>query len=359
MQARTLYDGALGETRSSVNLPAKSKPSINDVARLAGVSTATVSRSLNEPGKVSRATLESVRSAVDRLGYTPHFGGRALASNKSNTVGALIPTMDNAIFARGLQALQETLAEASITLLIATTGYDPFREYQQIQSLLSRGVDGLMLIGTARPERTYALLAQQDVPVVLAWTFDPDSQYPCVGFDNQSAAVDLANLVLDHRHREIAMIAGISRGNDRAAERIKGVRSAMAARRLELRTDHLIEAPYNLDSAAEAMATLLALPTPPTAIICGNDVLAVGAMLHAKKAGLSVPADLSIVGFDNIDLASVTDPGLTTVHVPHRRMGQAAAELLLALNNGAEEVDGLEFQPELVVRESLAAPPDR
>ncbi len=334
----------------------KSKPSINDVARLAGVSTATVSRSLNEPGKVSRATLESVRNAVERLGYTPHFGGRALASNKSNTVGALIPTVDNAIFARGLQALQETLAEAGITLLIATTGYDPLREYQQIQSLLSRGVDGLMLIGTARPERTYALLARQSVAVVLAWTFDPNSEYPCVGFDNRSAAADLANLVLDYRHKKIAMIAGISRGNDRAADRIKGVRSALSARRLGLPQDHLIEAPYNLQDAAEAMATLMALPTRPTAVICGNDVLAVGAMMHAKRAGLSVPGDVSIVGFDDIDLASVTDPALTTVHIPHRRMGVAAAEVLLALNSGAEDISGVEFQPELVTRASLAGP---
>ena len=100
----------------------KIKPSIQDVARLAGVSTATVSRTLNEPRKVKRLTLESVRNAVDELGYTPHFGGRALASNKSNTIGALIPTMENAIFARGLQALQETLAEAGVTLLIATSG---------------------------------------------------------------------------------------------------------------------------------------------------------------------------------------------------------------------------------------------
>ena len=338
-------------------MSAKSKPSINDVARLAGVSTATVSRSLNDPGKVSRSTLENVRNAVERLDYTPHFGGRALASNKSNTVGALIPTMDNAIFARGLQALQETLADAGVTLLIATTGYDPQREYEQIQALLRRGVDGLMLIGTSRPERTYALLSRQDLPVVITWSYDPDSMYPCVGFDNQSAAVELTKLVLDHGHRRIAMIAGVSNGNDRAADRIKGVRGALTAHRLTLPDDYIIETPYNLEDAATAMEALMALPSRPTAVICGNDVLAAGALMHAKKAGITVPVDVSIVGFDNIDLASVTDPPLTTVHVPHRRMGQAAAELLLALNSGEANVTGVEFQPELVLRGSLARPP--
>ena len=223
--------------------------------------------------------------------------------------------------------------------------------------MLSRGVDGLMLIGTARPERTYALIAQQGVPVVIAWTFNPNSEYPCVGFDNRSAAANLANLVLDHGHKKIAMIAGISRGNDRVADRISGVRSALRARRLELHEDHLIEAPYQFDDGAKAMEALMALPMRPTAVICGNDVLAVGALTYAKKqAGLSVPADVSIVGFDDIDIASVTDPALTTVHVPHRRMGQAAAELLLTLNKGAQDSIGVEFQPELVLRDSLAGP---
>ena len=335
----------------------KTKPSIQDVARLAGVSTATVSRTLNEPRKVKRLTLESVRNAVDELGYTPHFGGRALASNKSNTIGALIPTMDNSIFARGLQALQETLAEAGVTLLIATSSYDPLREYAQIQTLLSRGVDGLLLIGTTRPERTYALLDQQNVPVVIAWSYKSESEHLCVGFNNRTAAANLTSHVRDFGHRQVAMIAGISQGNDRASDRIKGVRQALRKRGLKLAPDALIETPYNFEEAAQAMATLMALKVPPTAVICGNDVLAAGAVMSAKQMAISVPGDVSIVGFDDIDLASVTEPSLTTVRVPHRRMGRAAAELLLAIGRGEDDLSSIEFQPELVMRHSLAAPP--
>lgn len=337
-------------------LPFRSKPSIDDVARLAGVSTATVSRSLNEPHRVKRATLETVRNAVDELGYTPHFGGRALASNKTNTIGALIPTMDNAIFARGLQALQETLAQAGVTLLVATSGYDPIREAEQIRALLGRGVDGLLLIGTARPEKTYTLLKRHNVPIVIAWSFRLDSVHPCVGFDNCAAAVKVTDCVLDFGHRRIAMIAGISRGNDRAADRIEGVHRALSARGLVLATGHLIEAPYDLQDATSAMETLMALEPRPTAVICGNDVLAAGALMYAKRAGISVPTDVSVVGFDNIDLASVVDPPLTTLHVPHWRMGQTAAELLLALRNGAENVTSVEIQTELVMRQSLGPP---
>ena len=337
-------------------MPFKLKPSIDDVARLAGVSTATVSRSLNEPHRVKPVTLKRVRSAVDQLGYTPHFGGRALASNKTNTIGALIPTMDNAIFARGLQALQETLAQAGVTLLVATSGYDPIREAEQIRALIGRGIDGLMLIGTARPKKTYTLLKQHNIPVVIAWSFSTDSIYPCVGFDNSAAAIKITDAVLDFGHRQVAMIAGISEGNDRATDRIQGVRNALTARGVALEPSHLIEIPYNLQDAISAMEALMGLNPRPTAVICGNDVLAAGALMYAKCAGISVPTDVSVVGFDNIDLAMVTDPPLTTLNVPHRRMGQTAAELLLALRNGAKNVTGVEFQPEQVVRKSLGPP---
>ncbi len=332
------------------------KPSIDDVARLAGVSTATVSRSLNSPDRVRPETLQAVNKAIEELGYMPHFGGRALASNKTNTIGAIIPTMDNAIFALGLQALEERLAAAGKTLLVASSGYDPARESSQIRSMLGRGIDGLMLIGEARPEATYAWLARSEVPTVIAWMFRKNCPYPCVGFDNRAGAVKMAELVLDHGHRRIAMIAGISEGNDRASERIEGVRSALSRQGLELAEGHLIEAGYGFSHAAAAMEALMALNPRPTAVVCGNDVLAVGALLHAKKIGLSVPGDLSIVGYDDIDLAAVVDPPLTTLRVPHRRMGDAAASLLLAMSEPNANAEGIEFETEPVIRGSLGPP---
>ncbi|MGI9387410.1 MAG: LacI family DNA-binding transcriptional regulator [Methyloligellaceae bacterium] len=334
----------------------KPKPSIDDVARLARVSTATVSRSLNEPERVKRETLEAVRNAVEELGYTPHFGGRALASNKTNTIGAIIPTMDNAIFARGIQALEETLAQAGVTLLVATSGYDPLREAEQIKTMLGRGIDGLMLIGEARPEETYTLVERQTVPVVLAWTFRRRSEHLCVGFDNRKAASMITEHVLDLGHSRVAMIAGVAEGNDRAAQRIAGVRRALESRGLTLLADHLIEVKYDRIEAAAAMEKLMALPVRPTAIMCGNDVLAVGALMYARDAGITVPTDVSVVGFDNIDLASVVEPPLTTVQVPHRRMGKTAAELLLALCYRREKAASVEFETELVIRESLGPP---
>lgn len=331
-------------------------PTLQDVARHAQVSTATVSRCLNLPGQVRAETRARVEAAVAKLGYTPHFGARALASNRTNTIGAIIPTMENAIFARGLQALEDTLFAKGVTLLVATSHYDVVRESEQIRALLGRGVDGLVLIGQARPPETYLLLEQRRVPFVLAWVSQGSTPYRCVGFDNREAARAMAKHVLRFGHRRIAMIAGVTAWNDRASARIDGVREGLAAAGLSLDPPYLIEAPYTLEAGAAAAGTLMALPSAPTAIICGNDVLAAGAVCGLRERGWRVPDDVSVVGFDDIDLAVAVTPALTTVHVPHRRMGQVAGDLLHRIVCGKDPGDGLAIETEVVERASLAAP---
>lgn len=335
----------------------KSVPTLADVARMAGVSTATVSRALNTPDLVRADTHARVKAAVDHLGYTPHFGGRALASNRTQTVGAVIPTMESAIFARGLQAMQEELTAADVTLLVATSNYDPKQEAEQIRTLLGRGIDGLILIGEARASAIYEMLERRGAPFVLVWTWRADCPWPCVGFDNRAAAYAMAERVLAAGHRRIAMIAGITDGNDRAERRVAGVREALEARGLTLDAGNLIEAAYALDAGAEAARRLLSASPRPTAIICGNDVLAAGALAAVRELGLSVPGDVSVTGFDDIDLAKVVEPPLATVHVPHRRMGQLAAKGLLRLCAG--EADGIRecFETRIVENRSLASPP--
>ena len=152
------------------------------------------------------------------------------------------------------------------------------------------------------------------------------------------------------------MISGVTRGNDRAAERVEGVRGALAKAGIDQASLRLVEVHYSLDAAGRAIDTLLTDASPPTAVICGNDVLAAGAVLRAKEQGLQVPNDISIVGFDDIELASVIEPKLTTVHVPHRRMGTAAAECLLEMNARQQTVQGREFTTEIVERDSLGPP---
>ncbi|MEM7462336.1 MAG: LacI family DNA-binding transcriptional regulator [Pseudomonadota bacterium] len=336
---------------------ADSAPTLLDVARIAGVSTATVSRYFNTPDRVVPATREKVQRVVKELGYTPHFGGRALASNRTNTIGAVIPTMDNSIFARGLQAFQEGLVEAGVTLLVASSNYDPEKELEQLQSLISRGADGLLLIGEARPKETYEFLKRRGIPYVIAWNHREDKDTHYVGFDNKSAARRMAEFVLSKGHRNIAMISGITHYNDRAADRVAGVCEALAAAGLDIEEPEIIEAAYSLEAGGEALSRLLEKTPPPTAVICGNDVLAVGAILKARQLGKRVPEDISITGYDDIELAEVIEPQLTTVHVPHKRMGYAAARLLLELRDGKNARQSIEFETTIVERGSLGQIP--
>ena len=330
-----------------------------DVAREAEVSTATVSRALNNSGKVRPDLAERVHAAIRRLGYVPHGAARALASHRSQTVGAVVPTLDNAIFARGIQALQQRLSEDGYTLLLAMSEYDLNREVFQVGKLIERGIDGLMLIGEAHDPALYAMLDAKGLPYVNTWVFREASRHPCIGFRNIDAAHRIASYLIDIGHRDIAMIAGVSRHNDRAADRIVGVRQAMAERGLQFPDALLVERHYDVGEGRQALRQLLDRPTPPTAVICGNDVIAFGALFEARTLGVKVPLDLSIVGFDDLDLASQVDPPLTTMHVPSVRMGKGAAEYLLARLAGEKPPNATELEASLIVRGTTAPPRHR
>lgn len=337
--------------------PGRRNPTIDDVARLAGVSTATVSRSLNSPDRVREATRLAVEQAVRQLGYTPNFGGQALASNRTNTIGAIIPTMENAIFARALQALQETLATRNVTLLVATSQYSPVHEEAQIRTLLARGVDGLVLIGSDRLPDAYRLLEARGLPFVLLWSAPSDTPYPTIGFDNIAAAAEVARHVAGHGHRRIAMISGVMLGNDRARARVQGVSDALAQAGLALPPDKLIQCPYSLSDAEQAATHLLQADQPPTAIICGNDVLAAGCLRAARQLGIDVPSQLSVTGFDDIELATAVVPALATVRVPHRRMGAGAGEALLGWLETGRRPASILLPTEFILRPSLGDAP--
>ena len=332
----------------------KAVPTLIDVARRAGVSTATVSRCLNDPERVIKTTREKVLKAVRELGYAPNFSARALAAKRTNTVGAVIPTMDNAIFARGLQAFQEELHRNGITLLVSSSQYSPEIEEEQIRTLVARGADALLLIGFDRTEAIYEFLKLRDVPALIAWVYEAGSKTPSIGFDNRAAMRALAEEVLSQGHRRIGFISAESARNDRARARIQGVRDAMQARGLDPNALDLIETPYSTENGAAACQTLLARDVRPSVIMCGNDVLAVGAMQGARAMGLSVPEDVSVTGFDDIELATVVDPPLTTVHVPHREMGREAARILVARLNGQEVENARRLDTSLRQRGTLA-----
>ncbi len=331
----------------------RSGPTLEDVAKLAGVSTATVSRCLNSPERVVESTREKVHEAVRSLGYVPNFGARVLAANRTNTIGAVIPTMENAIFARGIQAFQESLHDRGYTLLVASSSYSLEMEQEQIRTLVARGADGLLLIGHDRKPEAQEILRIHRVPALVAWSHDPKAKLPSIGFDNRTAMKSLAREAISLGHRRIGMISAETAENDRARLRVEGVRDACREAGIPEHDLSVVETEYGFDTGAAGFARLMDSALPPSLVICGNDVLAVGAMICARQRGIAIPDDVSITGFDDIDLAHVAVPGLTTVQVPHREMGRRAALMLVSMVETGAPGESIKLETTICRRASL------
>lgn len=327
---------------------------IEEVARLAGVSTATVSRVLSKPEVVRDQTREQVMTAITQLDYQPDAAARALASGRTHTVGCVIPTLDHAIFARSTQAMQTTLAQAGYQLLVASHEYDPVTEFELVRALQQRGVDSLVLVGTDHAPRLWKALSDWRKPTLLTWSCDP--RLPSLGFDNEGAARLAATHLLKLGHRCIGVISGLTAHNDRARSRIDGVRKSLTQAGLSLLPALLTEQAFNLEGGRLGLRKLMANRKKPTAIFCGNDLLAVGALLEAQCMGLHVPSDLSICGIDNLEIAEAINPGLTTVSLPTQDLGRLAAKYMLSAISG-EVIAAQSLLPfELVIRGSTASP---
>jgi len=326
------------------------------VASLAGVSIATVSRFLNEPESVSPDMRQRVESAVNELGYIRHGAARALSMRRSHAIGAIIPTVDNATRAGKVAALQKRCRERGYNLVLALSEYDLAVELQQCRSLIEAGIDGLMLEGGMHDPALYELLQTRGIAFVNTAIFDPGSPYPNVGFDNRATARQLADYLLDLGHTAIGMIAGPRQGSDRALGRVEGVREALRVRGLEMPERLVAEHNYRVAEGRQGLRALLERAPELTAIVCGNDVLAFGAILEAQALGRRVPEDVSIAGFDDLDWAAQLPPGLTTMALPAPEVGRLAADYLIDSLTGLAVTHATSIEVKLVVRGSTCAP---
>lgn len=328
------------------------RPRLADIALAAGVSLATASRALSQPGIVSPGTRARVRAAVTELGG--RWPGATARAAGDAGVAAIVPTLDNAIFSRCLQAMQATLAEAGRHLLVASSDYQPETEAAVIRGLLARGVDGLILVGAQRTRAAWEFLEGAGVPVVLTWCGDP--RFDAVVVDNRAAGRLAAEHLLGLGHTRIGVICGLTRFNDRQRARLDGVRDALADRSLALPDWHVSEQEFTMAGGRAGCTALLSLAQAPTAIVCGIDHLAVGCLIEAQARGFAVPMDLSVVGIDNLEMAAHLSPALTTVHIPTARIGAAAARCVLDRLAGQSRPRLTELPIELVVRHSCAPP---
>ena len=337
------------------------KQGIRAVAARAGVSTASVSRAINNPEAVSPSLRARISQAIEAVGYIPHAPARILSSRRSRTLGAIVPTIDNTMFARGIASLQKYLSSVGYMLFLTTSGYDLEAELEQARNLISRGVDGLVLRGDCHHDALRKMLADNAVPFINVGIYRPDRPYPCVGTDNEAAAYRAAAHVVELGHVRIGVVSALQRNNDRASARVAGFRRALAEGGIELPEKWHVEVPYTLDDAREAARYLLSLNDRPTAVVCGNDVIAYGVLLEAERSGFSVPRDLSVVGFDDTPTATTVWPELTTIRQPIAAMGESSIDLLLRSirrkDSDTRVVVDHVVAHQLIKRDSVAPPP--
>ena len=331
----------------------KAVPTIQDVARVANVSTATVSRALSYPERVSKETRRIVIDAIERTGYTVNQTARSLRRRQSGAIVTLVPNIGNPFFSQVIAGIEATASQAGLNVLIADTRA-PHAAGHIGDYLHNNRADGLIVLDGSLPPEVLAGAGPRTPPVVFCCEWAEESDLPSVRFDNFGGA----GLAVDHLHalghRKIGHILG-PQDNVLTRERARGVAAALARHGLEERQEWLFPGDFSLAAGRRAAERWLAMSDRPTAVTASSDVMACGFISGLHRAGVRVPADVSVVGFDDIDIAEQFIPALTTVNQPRIDMGGRAAAVLIGLI-GKEEADDLPLvqtvEAELIVRES-------
>ncbi|WP_342641366.1 LacI family DNA-binding transcriptional regulator [Rhodoligotrophos ferricapiens] len=329
-------------------------PTIRDVARHADVSVATVSRVLNRPELVSPDVVQRVHSTIRLLEYIPNGSARALASRATRMVAAVMPTIDGAIYSKMISAMQQAFERRGFVLSIAAHEYSLLRELESVRALIERGVDAIILVGKIHDPAVYDLIRRKRIPLLLMCVYEPDGEWPTVGWSNRAGGMRIANYLVDIGHRNFGIISGIRADNDRAADRVDGFVAALKSRDLDIPEDCIVQCRYDLAESANALRHLLAGEQPPTAILCGNDVLATGALLECLRLGIRVPQDVSIAGYDDLPLAAHLVPPLTTLRIPAEQIGRLSAETVIGLIENHPTPHHVNVEVDLILRGTTA-----
>jgi LacI family transcriptional regulator len=325
---------------------------IYEVSEVAGVSLATVSRVINDSGKVSEKTRQKVLAAVKELGYRPNTIAQSLASNRSNSIGVLVPELHGPFFGTMLSSIEEQLRKYSKHVIITAGHSNAEREREAIAFLLSRQCDALILHVYAVSDEYVAKLAESGVRIALIGRDIPSLAHSCITIDNELGEYLATRYLIGLGHTELAYIAGPLWKSDGQA-RMAGFRRALAESGLAYQEERVAEGTYEESSGQRAMRQLLDRGVPFTALVCANDEMAAGAIAVARNRGLQVPGELSVMGFDNVFFTRYMHPALSTVDYPIADMGRMAARCVLREVYGIEGLDiRNRFEPQLVGRDS-------
>lgn len=307
---------------------------IKDVAKRAGVSIATVSRALSDPDKLATRTRERVIAAINELNYRPNSHALSLRSRKSNTIIVMVPDLANPFFSNVLAGIEKVAAANRYSMLLADTHDDISIERQCVQQLSAKRVDGIVQLGARTAEELLDGRPGSEIPFIHAIESSAPTECPTVAIDNVRAAHDIASHLVSLGHKKIGIIAG-PKDSAITGFRLTGYFEALKAGGIDPESVPCEYGTFHLASGEAAAATLLLQARPKlTALICMSDELAMGAIKGAHDIGMSVPDDLSVVGFDNIPASAYYIPPLTTVTQPAKKVGVLSMTILLAMLNG-------------------------
>ncbi len=300
---------------------------MTDVAKLANVSTATVSRVIQNPETVKEKTRVKVLQAIEELNYRPNILARYFRRTETKTILVMVPSIMNNVFPQMIAGIDLVANQAGYKVLLGNTYQEPEKAYSYIEELKQKQVDGMILLTTRLDYQIISDLAD-DYPIVLASDYIEGLTAPTVAIDNISSARDAVEHLLQLGHRSVAMITGpldipLSR------DRLKGYRQALLGHDMEIESVLIQEGDHTYESGYNQMNKFLALDKAPTAIFAANDSMAMGAIKSIKAHGLRVPEDIAVVGFDNIQFSDIFEPALTTIAQPLVEMGKRSMELLL------------------------------
>jgi DNA-binding LacI/PurR family transcriptional regulator len=332
--------------------------SIKDIARAANVSHPTVSRALSYSPLVKGETAQRIRQIAASLGYRPSAIARSLATKKTKTIGVVVTTIADPFIADVISGVEETANDHGYSVFLANSNANPDREVKVVHSFHERRVDGILVTASRVGALYVPLLSQLKVPIVLInnqHPDEPDEFIYSVTIDNIKASTQVMKHLIGLGHRRIAYI-GDRAGFQSDTERFAGYRQALAFAGYPFLPELVVHGDGKPEGGHQAMEQLLSLRHPPTAVFCYNDMSALGALRALYGHGIKVPDDLSLVGFDDLAIASYTSPLLTTVGQPKQQMGSMAMEMMLKLLSGVDSKTNIKVEGELIIRESTAPP---
>ena len=324
---------------------------IKDVAREAGVSVATVSRVWNEAAFVSPETRQRVAAVATRMGYSPHGAARSLITRTTHTLGVLLPDLYGEFFSEIIRGIDHTAQAAGYHILVSSS-HDSKDEIDAALRSMRGRVDGMIIMSPDLEAQQTLHALQGSFPVVLLNGGAESKAFDTITIENHEGAREMALHLVAHGHTRIAMICGPRRNYD-AAERLRGYQSALTESGIALAESLVVQGDFSELAGHRAVKQLLDLQHRPTAIFAANDSMAIGALSALREAGLRVPEDIAVAGFDDIPMARYMNPPLSTVHVDISKLGERAAALLLSsLHQGPRPREQLQLSTTLVIRSS-------